>query len=128
MNTTNKQKLVIWGREFELDIEFDCCEDEEILPVQKEALKAFLSCENLIDNSLEKVKEYCIDRDEEKFEGAIENIFKYVIPHAVYVQRNPENEHVAGLICRYKFDPEHGLAVVFRNEQFDDIGGEGIIL
>ena len=123
----SKQKLIVWGREFELDVIIGCYSGEEILPFQKEALKEFLSCENLIDNSLDKVKAYCVNRNEEEIDGIVENIFKYVIPRSLYVQRNPNSEHVVGLICAYKFDPEHGLVVVFKNEQFYAIGGEGII-
>ncbi|MDR0443216.1 MAG: hypothetical protein LBH44_07420 [Treponema sp.] len=123
-----KQKLSVWGREFDLDVEFDCYTGKEKQPYQEDAFKAFLSCSNLVDDSLDEVKKYCIDRDEEKTGDVIENIFKYVIPQSLFIRRNSKSDHVVALMCAYKFDEEHGIAVVFKNEQLDEVTDQGSVL
>ena len=57
----------------------------------------------------------------------VDNIFKYVMPKNIYVPRNLKKRVVA-IMCNYKFDTEHGIAVVFENEQFKEIGAQDIAL
>lgn len=125
----NKQKMKIWGRSFELDIVFDCYEDEQVLPVQEEALERFLQNPQLPDEAKKAVEEYCLKRNSEEIgKQVIDNIFKYVMPQSVYIQRTSDNSRVVGLMCAYKFDAEHGIAVVFKNEKFDKTGSQDLIL
>lgn len=51
----------------------------------------------------------------------IDNIFKYVMPKSVLVTRN-DKEQCFAVMCNYKFDMEHGLAVVFENKKFKTVG------
>ena len=53
---TSKEKIRIWGRNFELEVRYDCYTGEEILESQKKALSAFLGSEDAVDASLEEVK------------------------------------------------------------------------
>ena len=72
-----------------------------------------------------KVKQYCITQNKSKIEeDSIENVFKYVVPEKVYVTRDCR----VAIMCRYKFDLEHGIAVVFKNGQFEQIGAQDIVL
>ena len=80
----NKVKLVIWGREFEINIVFQNFPGEEVTSNQE-------------------------------------------IPKSVLIPREKEKRVVA-LMCNYKFDMEHGLAIVFENEQFKTVGPQDIIL
>lgn len=122
-----KQKLTVWGRVFELDIAFDCFPDEDILEIQNEALKRLLAS-SCINEAEIAVKEYCLKENRDDIqEDNIENIFRYVIPKSIYVARDAEKRVVA-LLCDYKFDMEHGLAVVFENECLQEIGMQDIIL
>lgn len=130
-------KLNVWGREFDLAIEFDLYEGEVISNVQKEALSEFVAKNvnegevvrnSLLDESLDKLKAFCLDRNKEEIQGnTIENIFKYVIPQSLYVLRSEENRVVA-LMCAYKFDLEHGLAIVFENGCLKGIGSQDLVL
>ena len=130
-------KLNVWGREFDLPIEFDLYEGEVVSNVQKEALSGFetknvrdgeVVRNSLLECSLEKLKAFCLDRDKEEIQGnAIDNIFKYVIPQNLYILRTEECRVVA-LMCAYKFDLEHGLAIVFENECLKDIGTQDLVL
>lgn len=125
----NKVKINIWGREFELEVRYDCFEDEEeLLPTQENAISKLLESSNVINESLEYVKEYCLSNDRDKFqEDNIENIFKYVIPAYLYVMRTGADRTIA-IVCDYRFDLEHGIAVVFKNEKFYQIGTQDIIV
>lgn len=124
----NKVKLLIWGREFEIEIKYDCYTGEEVLESQKDAIKAFLKSEKDIAESLERVKNYCLAQNKEDIgESEIANIFKYVAPKYLYVIRNTD-KHIISIMCNYKFDQENGIAVVFENEKFHKIGKQDIIL
>ncbi len=130
-------KLNIWGREFDLPVEFDLYEGEVVSNVQKEALFGFeaknirdgkVVKNSLLEGSLDKLKAFCLDRNKEEIQGnSIDNIFKYVIPQNIYVLRTEEYRVVA-LMCAYKFDLEHGLAIVFENECLKDIGTQDLVL
>ena len=79
-----------------------------------------------MDHSLPELKKYCAENSDGIVEVQdIDNIFKYVVPAYVFVVRDEEHRTVA-LICYYKFDPEHGLAMLFENEELKEIGEEDI--
>ena len=121
------KKLLIWNREFDLRVVFDSY-DEEVLPIQEQALEAFLKAENTIQESKKQLEKYILNDEYAEIEGnSIDNIFKYVIPTDIYIPRTPETRTVA-LLCDYRFDEEHGLAIVFENEQFKEIGEQDIVL
>lgn len=123
-----KLNIQIWGREFELGIEYDCYENETILDTQTDAVNAFVNAEKAIEYSLEEVKQYCLKINQEDIgSGVIENIFKYVAPKYLFIPREAD-KRVVSLMCNYRFDQEHGIAIVFENEMFVKIGSQDIIL
>ena len=122
------KNITIWGRQYDLPVVFDCFDNEEVLPVQKQALEAFLKAENTIQESKKQLEKYILNDEYAEIEGnSIDNIFKYVIPTDLYIPRTPETRTVA-LLCDYRFDEEHGIAIVFENEQFKEIGEQDIVL
>lgn len=123
-------KMNIWNREFDIDICYDVYSGEEILPVQQETLNLFLeNYESILQSALESVKKYCVETDgEDKGFNSVENIFKYVIPTTLYIKRPQSNERIVALLCDYRFNPDDGLAIVFKNNIFEMIGTENIIL
>ena len=119
------KKYTIWGRSFDLNIVFDCFPDEKPTQMQLDSLEEFnRNCASLFKESEWNVWQYCKKCATISDDG---NIFKYVVPQYLYVQRN-KHDRVVGLMCAYKFDPEHNLTVVFRNGNFDNIGHHDIIL
>ena len=121
------KKLLIWNREFDLRVVFDSY-DEEVLSIQEQALEAFLKAENTIQESKKQLEKYILNDEYAEIEGnSIDNIFKYVIPTDLYIPRTLETRTVA-LLCDYRFDEEHGIAIVFENEQFEEIGEQDIVL
>ena len=104
----SKEKFLIWGRAFELNVQYDCYEDEDILPAQKVAFAFFKGEADHILNSDREIKKYCLENNGAEIGGTIDNIFKYVIPVSIFVKRD-EKKHVVAVMCNYKFDIEHGM-------------------
>lgn len=129
-NLMSKVSLNIWGRPLDLDIEYDCYEGEEILDSQKKAYELFVNrSSELFETAYFEAVNYCYKTNRADIaEDKIDNIFKYVKPKAIYIKRGTFDERKVAIICAYKFNPDDGLAIVFRNENFWEIGSENIIL
>lgn len=124
----NKLKLNLWGREFDLDITYDCYSGETVLETQRAAVKALAKMAEELDSSLDDIKAYCLSQNKDEIgSDVIENIFKYVIPKYLFVPRS-ENKEIISIMCNYKFDPESGIAIVFENKKLKEIGKQEIIL
>ena len=117
------KKINIWGRDFNLNVMFDVYEGEEVLDIQKEALQDFLNASYKILGSCEEVKEYCLKENQGLIEAPIENIFRYVMPEYLYIKRD-NRKHIVILLCNYKFDEEHGIALTFEDEKLTKIGSQ----
>ena len=121
--------ISIWGRAFSLPIVYDCFEGESITEKQIESLNQFIAHKEWIATAKNQVEEYCEKRvmeDEENIKK--DNVFSYVMPEAVYVKRDPNKPRVA-LMCRYRYDLEHGLAIVFfPNDGAVSVGSQDIVL
>jgi len=124
----SKLKINIWGRDFELPLIYKTYSDNEIKTLQKEAVELFLDNAESTETSLTAVKEYVLATASSQLtDNKIENIFKYVMPKSIYVPQN-RSRRVVAIMCNYKFDMEHGMAVVFENGTFKTIGEEDIVL
>ena len=115
----------IWGRLFHLKVVYDCLGEEEILAAQEKAYELFRSAESARNESEYEVKQYCLDKNRNEIaESEIDNIFKYVIPKYIYVVRDGR----VAIMCNYKFDPEHGIAVIFMDGRLEMIGMQDLVL
>ena len=124
----NKCKIIIWGRKFELPLMYECYDGEEILESQKEAFTLFEDNAKEVAGSLDQVKKYVKEDEASQLAGIeIENIFKYVMPREIFVPHREKHRMVA-IICDYRFDMEHGIAVVFENGRFKEVGPQDIAL
>lgn len=106
----------LWGRDFSLPVYYECDSDQDVLEIQKEAKDALLASWDTVEDSKEAIEDYCLERDGDQIESPITNIFRYVIPTSIVALRS-DDARKAALMCNYRFDPEHGLAAVFENEQ-----------
>lgn len=120
------KKMMIWDREFELSIVLECYPGEKVLDAQKEAM-LWLDNVELVTSVLDAVKEYVQETATAELELPINNIFKYVIPKSIFIPHSKNTAKLA-IMCNYKFDMEHGIAIVFENGQFKEIGTQDIIL
>ena len=121
------KSVKVWGRNYQLQVIFDIYDDEVITDMQQEALDAFVNAADNLLSSCEELKEYCIKKDGELIGNSIDNIFKYVVPTSLYIERRV-NKHVVSLLCNYKFDEEHGIAITYENEELKHIGIQDDVL
>ncbi|MCD7740788.1 MAG: hypothetical protein LUI06_01060 [Ruminococcus sp.] len=124
----NKIKISIWNRDFEIDARFCQYEGEEITQTQQEALDKFCESPNIITaKSISEVKEYTANASDDTLKADdIENIFKYVMPTYLFIPRSEHRE--IAIMCNFKFDIEHGIAVLFKDEELFKIGEQDIVL
>ncbi|MBE5746436.1 MAG: hypothetical protein E7359_04030 [Clostridiales bacterium] len=122
-------KLDIWGRPFNLDIIFDCFSNEEVLQTQKDALNNFIDNQtNILSILYKELEKYLKVNYSTEIDNKIDNIFKYVKPEALFIKRTTNGDKKLALMCKFKFDLEHGLALVLKNGQFCAVGPQDIIL
>lgn len=109
----NSLECTIWGREFFLPIDFDCFDDEEPYNAQKNSLEKFLANIQWISESKQLLENFCRDKVlEDDTNEKKDDIFSYIKPDYVFVKREKKNARVA-LMCKYRYDQEHGLALIF---------------
>ena len=121
-------KLTIWEREFELPIEYDCYKGEEITKEQFASAEGFASHQEWIDSSKKDVEEFCkekVSEDEENLKK--DNVFSYIKPEYLFIKRDENHPRVA-IMCKYRYDPEHGVAIVFSDKGVISVGPQDIIL
>lgn len=123
----SKVKLEIWGRTFELSVIYDKCTGEEILESQKSAAEVFFEAAPY-DQAKSKVEKYIAKQNKDKLpQTGVDNIFKYVMPKSIYVLRDSKVGDVA-ILCNYKFDMEHGLALIFSKGTLKSIDAQDSVL
>lgn len=123
-----KKHVTVWNRKMDLEVVFDRYAGESVLADQEKALDSLISNWAAVDGSLEDVKRYSLEKHKEAVVGGrIDNIFKYVMPESLFVPRSQRNRTVA-VMCDFRPNPEHGLAIVFENEKFTKIGPQDIVL
>ena len=125
---TKSINIEIWEREFSLDVEFDCYSDERVTQNQLDAFERFCNHHKWIDKSKKNVESFCkkaVENDDQNQNK--DNIFSYVKPVGIFVKRDNDKPRVA-IMCKYKYDPEHGLAVVFDHNGNVTVGLQDIIL
>ena len=122
----SKVKVQIWDRDFELSVSYQNFPGEETTENQWRTLSAVPS----VDYSTAKagVEEYI-----RKFFSAelgddnLDNIFRFVMPKSVLIPR-VEGVRVFAIMCNFKLDIEHGIAIIFENEKFKAAGPQDLIL
>ena len=123
----NNINITVWDRQLDLSIVFDCYKNEAVLPIQEEALNKLLASD-AIDNSKSSVEKYCLSNNGQEIgEDKISNIFKYVMPYSLYIRRTTSADRIVGLVCKYRFNPEDGFVILFKNEELIDIGTTDIL-
>ena len=124
----NKVNIKIFKRKFELPVSYEYYDSEEIEEYQKIALESFLKHQEILENIPNDLINYLKKDNPQKFKDKkIDNIFKYIMPDKLYVGRNSK-KRVVTLLCDYKFDLEHGIALMFENEKLVKIATQDIIL
>lgn len=122
-------RIDVWGRIFDLEIIYDCFHDEKITVEQEKTLDEFLkSSKEILECAYIMIEKYCTTNFKNIVGDRIENIFKYVKPQSIYVKREKTSDRTIALLCKFKLDLEHGIAIVIKNEKVLEVGLQDIIL
>ena len=118
-----ERRVNIWGVLKDIEIDYDVYSNESISNIQSDALEKFFN------SDIKEIKDDTFIKDyiKDNFDISVEDIFEYVTPQTIYVENN-QSERVVALLCDFSLDEENGLAIVFNNEIFSEIGPQDIIL
>ncbi len=123
----NKIKMNIWGRDFDLPVMIKQFKGKDITDEQNDAVEKFESSEKMVNAAKDEVEKYIIKNGlKDAGVDSVDNIFKYVIPKTISVPKS--KKRIVAIMCNFKFDMEHGLAIVFEDEKFKKIGPQDIVL
>ena len=123
----NELNIAIWERTFLLPVEYDCYDDEVVTDAQKSAVKTLTMHPEWIVSAKSQVERFCREEviaDSEN--NKKDNIFSYIKPDYLFVKR--EDYPRVALMCKYRYDMEHGLAVVFATDGSVTVGYQDFIL
>ncbi|MDY6308110.1 MAG: hypothetical protein SPL71_08650 [Oribacterium sp.] len=121
-------ELTVWGRDFSLPVKYDCYEGETVTEEQEASLRIFADHPAWLEKAKKKVESYCkqqVQQDDENDKK--DNVFSYVKPEYLFVKREDVNPRIL-LMCKYRYDLEHGLAIVFSKNGKIIVGSQDIIL
>ncbi len=122
----NKEKITLWGRDFDLDVLYQNYPDEMVDENQEKtlthiSLADFAKARNGVESYI--LKNYSFELDG----NSLDNIFRFVMPKRILIPKSNGKE-VFAIMCDFKLDMEHGIAVVFENSEFKVAGPQDIIL
>lgn len=124
----NKSTVRIWGRNFDLEVYYKKFQGKNVNLSQQEAYDKFLESEDIIEKSYRKVVSYIEDNYKNNLEeDRIENIFRYIIPKTIYIPNDAFKRKIV-ILCDFKYDIEHGLAIVYENEELVKISSQDDVL
>lgn len=121
-------KMIIWHRKFTLEVNYDLYPGEAVTESQINLLNYFLKNKNILVKAKKEIKRYCdlaINADEDNRKK--EDIFDYIMPDYIFVKHDDIKPRLA-LMCKYKYDPEHGLAIIYEKDGTISIGPQDEIL
>lgn len=123
----NQLDICIWGRDFSVPVDYNCYAGESLLPEQMDAINTFITHPAWLETAKSSVEQYCRDQVMEDAENSKkENVFSYIKPQGFFVKR--EQKPRIALMCKYRYDIEHGIAVVFDMDGSVTVGPQDIIL
>lgn len=118
----------LWGRNFSLRVEYDCYAGETISDEQRKAVQVFSSHREWLDKAKIEVEKYCKESVMADYENTKkDNPFSYIKPEFLFVHRDKKCPRVL-LVCKYRYDIEHGLAIAFPIDGNITVGPQDIIL
>lgn len=119
--------ICIWDREFSVPVDYNCYAGESVTTEQLAAVDAFISHPEWIEEAKAAVEQYCREQVMADSENSKkDNVFSYIKPQGLFV-RHEKHPRIA-LMCKYRYDIEHGIAIVFSTDGAITVGPQDIIL
>ena len=122
----SKMNVWIWNREFNLDISYQNFPGEDITENQRKILTTVSAADYDtakvgVERYIKKVFASELGNDN------LDNIFRFVMPRSILVPRT-ETSSVFAILCNFKFDMEHGIAIIFEDGKYKKTGSQDLIL
>lgn len=122
-----KANLVIWGKQFSMPVQYAGPAEPEASADLDQAIQAFIAdSADITSKSILKLKAYIKGKAETIGSVAPENLFDSITPQMLLVTID-EGDALIALLCGFKFDPEHDIALIFRNNSLDEVGNQDLI-
>lgn len=113
--------IAIWGKKFDIPVKFETKENENVSTTQVKALDNFVSNVPEELKNDKKISDYVIKHNASEIGGTtVSDIHKYVTPKFICIKKSNIVRGVA-VVCDYKLDKDHQLALIFDNEKFKKI-------
>ena len=113
------KEVLIWDRKINIRIDYDLYDNETATDEQEQRLEEFINNTQLL-NDKTAISEYCLKNNGKEIGDNVDNLFKYIAPTAILIPQSEKNKRII-LLCNYKFDIEHGIAIIFENNSFSKI-------
>ena len=113
------KEVLIWDRKINIRIDYDLYDNETATDEQEQRLEEFINNTQLL-NDKTAISEYCLKNNGKEIGNNVDNLFKYIAPTAILIPQSEKNKRII-LLCNYKFDIEHGIAIIFENNSFSKI-------
>ncbi len=122
----NKVVIRIWGREFQLGVSYQNYPGEAITENQQRTLAAVPSVDYDIAKSRVEgyIRKYFAN---ELGNDNLDNIFRFVMPKSILISRM-KGARIFAIMCNFKLDMEHGIAIIFEDEKLKAVGPQDLIL
>ena len=122
----SKIAVRIWERDFELAVSFQNYPGETITDNQNKILAEVPSID--YSPAKDEVKNYITKHYSSKLgNDNLNNVFRFIMPKSILIPRT-DDENVFAVMCNFKFDMEHGIALIYENEVLKEIGPQDLIL
>lgn len=120
-------KTNLWGREVELEVYFEQLDFDEPTAVQLDTLSRVDAIWPHVDDAIPSIVEYAKTEALEIGRQFDADAWRSMVhPTTLFIA--DADERVAAVLCEFDLDPEHGLAVVFEDEKFKEVGPQGVVL
>ena len=122
----NKVNVRIWGREFELGVSYQNFPGEDITENQQKILTTVPTADYDAAKAgvVGYIRKFFVD---ELGNDNLDNIFRFVMPKNILIPRTEASDMFA-IMCNFKLDMEHGIAVIFEDGEYKTAGPQDLIL
>lgn len=127
---TNKNiDLVIWGTKYSLPIEYSDSIGSNFIATAEQSVLLFVDKTSEITESAKIVVESYIQKSALAI-GIAEpdSLIDCVEPQMLLVRVDDDGSVNIALLCGFKYDPEHDIAIVYKNEELVEVGSQDIVV
>lgn len=130
----SKERTSSFGdRTFRLNVDFNNYSDEKTTKAQKKVYDSIKKKD--FSDSLSHVRKYIIANNKDALmsfdskDSKIANPFRYIKPKSIYIPKDQKSGiSTYHVLCNYRFDPEHGIAITYENGKVKKVVSQDYVL